>query len=115
MVRVKTPVRRSPRPRARRAALAAALAACAGPSGPAPEDAPLVFTRVRGAWTPEELNQDVIDCVDSAEAAILGDAKLFRRSPGTARALLRERTVACMNERGWRLGAGPAAEERWSE
>jgi hypothetical protein len=101
----------------RRVAAAAVLvlAACAGPEGPAPEEAPLVFTRQRGAWTPEELNQDVVDCVDSAEAAILGDPQLLERPPGAARALLRERTVACMNERGWRLGAGSAAEERWAE
>ena len=99
------------------AALAAllALAACAGQVAPPPEeDPPLVFTRQRGAWTPEELNQDIVDCVDSADAAILGDAKLSRRPPGTARALLRERTVACMNDRGWRLGAGPAGEEAWT-
>jgi hypothetical protein len=102
----------------RRAAWTAlfALAACAGSEGPAPrEEAPLLFTRQRGAWTPEELNQDVIDCVDSAEAAILGDPKLASRPMGTARALLRERTVACMNERGWRLGAGPAGEKEWAE
>ena len=101
----------------RRVAWAAlALAACAGPEGPAPPpEPPLLFTRQRGAWTPEELNQDVIDCVDSAEAAILGDATLPSRPPGSARALLRERTVACMNERGWRLGAEPAGGKEWAE
>jgi len=102
----------------RRAAFAVllALAACAGEAGPPPaEDPPLVFTRQRGAWTPEELNQDVVDCVDSADAAILGDPKLLHSPPGTARALLREHTVACMSERGWRLGAGPAGEEKWTE
>ena len=102
----------------RRAACAAliALAGCtaAGPP-PAPDEPPLLFTRQRGAWPPEELNQDVIDCVDSAEAAILGDAALLSRPPDHARALLRERTVACMNERGWRLGAGPAGGKEWVE
>jgi hypothetical protein len=101
----------------RRAAAAAVigLAACAGHSSPPPEEAPLVFARARGVWTPEELNQDVVACVDSAAAAILDDAQVLARPAGTARALLRERTVACMNDRGWRLGAGAAAEERWSE
>jgi hypothetical protein len=101
----------------RRATAAAllALAACAEPSVPAPEEEPLVFTRQRGAWTPEELNQDVVACVDSAHTAVLGDPQAMQRSPVEARALLRERTVACMDERGWRLGAGPAAEERWAE
>ena len=101
----------------RRAAVAAviAIAACAGPRSPAPEEEPLVFARARGVWTPEELNQDVVACVDFAAAGILADAQVRERPAGTARALLRERTVACMNDRGWRLGAGPAAEEQWSE
>ena len=100
----------------RPAAALLALAACAAPApGRAPEGAPLVFTRPRGAWAPEQLNQDVVACVDAADAAVRGDPSLPERPPGTASALLRERTVACMNERGWRLGAGSAGEEKWSE
>jgi hypothetical protein len=98
----------------RAAAALLALAACATPAAPVPEEPPLLFTRPR-AWTPEQLNQDVVDCVDSAEAAVLGEPGLAGRPPGTARALLRERTVACMDQRGWRLGAGPTGGEKWAE
>jgi len=100
----------------RPAAALLALAACAAPAAhPAPEQAPLVFTRPRGAWAPEQLNQDVVACVDAADAALRSEPGLPERPPGTASARLRERTVACMQERGWRLGVGPAGEGEWSE
>jgi hypothetical protein len=88
------------------------LIACAAPGGP-PPSAPLVFVRSRGAWAPEELHRDVAACIDASHAAILAEPFYLESPPGTARGALRERTVACMDERGWTTGS--AEPEEWAQ
>jgi hypothetical protein len=94
--------------------LGAALAGCAADSSPAEEGPPLLFVRQRGVWVPEDLNRDVAECIDLVHPALQADASLQLGPPGTARAALRERIVACMDERGWSTGSSAEPEE-WAQ
>lgn len=107
-----------PASRRRRGALVwgllGALAGCAADSTPVDEGPPLLFVRQRGVWVPEDLNRDVAECIDLVHPALQADANLQIGPPGTARAALRERIVACMDERGWSTGSSPEPEE-WAQ
>ena len=91
-----------------------AIASCAAESGPADVGPPLLFVRQRGVWVPEELNRDVAECIDRVHPELLADASLQVAPPGTASAALRERIVACMDERGWSTGSSSDPEE-WAQ
>ena len=74
------------------------VSACAAdpPLGPPPE-----FVRAQGTWAPEELNRDLIGCLDVAHrdamdryAAVGAPARVLQRT-------LREDTSTCMQEKGW--------------
>jgi hypothetical protein len=90
------------------------LAGCAAEYGPSVEGPPLLFVRQRGAWAPEDLNRDVAECIDRVHPELLADAGLRQAPPGTARVVLRERIVACMDERGWSTGSSALPEE-WAQ
>ena len=94
--------------------LGRALAGCAADGGHSEEGPPLLFVRQRGVWEPEDLNRDVAECIDVEHAKLLADASLQVGPPGTARAALRERIVACMDERGWSTGSSAEPEE-WAQ
>jgi hypothetical protein len=96
------------------ALLGLALAGCAAERGPAAEGPPLLFVRQRGVWTPEDLNRDVAECIDLVHPELLVDVRLQQGPPGTARVALRERIVACMDERGWSTGSSAVPEE-WAQ
>ncbi len=98
-------------PRVRRLAGFLFLFACAADRGAGPEDPPLLFVRTRGVWAPEDLNRDAAECIDVAHAAVIADPSRLEAPPGTARAALRERMVACMDERGWATGSSVEPEE----
>jgi hypothetical protein len=87
---------------------------CAASGGPADEGPPLLFVRQRGVWAPEELHRDVAACIDLVHPELAGDAGLWESPPGTARGALRERVVACMDERGWSTGSSAEPEE-WEQ
>jgi hypothetical protein len=89
-------------------------AGCAGGADAGPEGPPLLFVRPRGVWTPEELHRDVSECIDVSHAAVVADPGQLEAPPGTARAALRERVVACMDERGWATGSSVEPEE-WAQ
>jgi len=93
---------------------ACALAGCVAQSGPADVGPPLLFVRQRGVWEPEELHRDVAECIDLVHPELMADASLEEGPPGTARAALRERIVACMDERGWSTGSSADPEE-WAQ
>jgi hypothetical protein len=73
-----------------------------------------LFVRQRGVWAPEELHRDVAECVDLAHAAVVAEARHLEAPAGSARAALRDRVVACMDERGWVTGSSVEPEE-WAE
>src|SRR5262249_23637617 len=106
---------RYPAPMRRTAASLLLAIACAGPASPPPEDPPLVFVRQRGPWTAEDLQRDEAECGDASRAALKDEPDRPAGSEA-ARAELRERTVGCMDGRGWLLSA-PQGEtsERWVE
>jgi hypothetical protein len=89
------------------------LCGCAAGEGPA-EGPPLLFVRQRGVWAPEELHRDVAACIDLVHPELAADAGLRERPPGAAREALRERIVACMDERGWSTGSSAEPEE-WEQ
>jgi hypothetical protein len=86
------------------AAWAAALAAtgCAPAGDAAPEAAAPLFVRVWGVWTPEELNRDVVECAEHSRMTLLSEDWIATQPPAALRRVLRERTIACMESRGWR-------------
>jgi hypothetical protein len=94
--------------------LGSAFAACAAEHGPVEQGPPLLFVRQRGAWAPEDLNRDVAECIDLVYPELMLDAGLLEAPPGTARAALRQRIVACMDERGWSTGSSALPEE-WAQ
>lgn len=96
------------------ALLGCALAGCAADGGPSEQGPPLLFVRQRGVWVPEDLNRDVAECIDLSHPKLLADASLQVGPPGTARNALRERIVACMDERGWSTGSSAEPEE-WAQ
>ena len=72
--------------------------ACAGqpPLGPPPQ-----FVRARGIWEPEELNRDLIGCLDGAHADTI-DRYAAKGAPDRVlRKALRDDTSTCMQEKGW--------------
>ncbi len=79
--------------------LLAVAAACAHgfePLGPPPE-----YVRERGSWAPEELNRDLLACLDQAHG---GAMRAYGRSGARDEILqraLRDGTTNCMRERGW--------------
>lgn len=83
-----------------RSVLAALLACgCAFSGTSAVEAPPPTYTRSWRAYTPEELNRDVVECAEGARSS------LEQELPGSSRAklrlALRDRTTACMEKRGW--------------
>jgi hypothetical protein len=92
--------------------LGCAILGCAADGGSSDPGPPLLFVRQRGAWVPEELNRDVAECVDQVHPTLLADESLRLGPPGTARAALRERMLACMDERGTGSSAEP---EEWAQ
>lgn len=94
--------------------LLGSLSGCAASGGPGAEGPPLLFVRQRGVWAPEELHRDVAACVDLVHPELAADPGLWESPPGTARGALRERVVACMDERGWSTGSSAEPEE-WEQ
>jgi hypothetical protein len=90
------------------------VAGCAADHGPASEGPPLLFVRQRGAWAPEDLNRDIADCIDLTHPVLVVDASLQEGPSGSARSALRDRIVACMDERGWSTGSSAEPEE-WAQ
>lgn len=80
---------------------ALAAAACASPGSRAAEEPPPSFTRGWRAYTPEELNRDVVACAEAARTSLAADAARWREPDATLRRALHERTTACMEQRGW--------------
>jgi hypothetical protein len=81
--------------------LACASSPDEGSVDPTPE-----FARPQGAWTPEELNRDLVHCLDKAQAAVLAELGSSRDPEATARRAMRDRTSQCMAGAGWvELGA----------
>ncbi len=81
--------------------LLAGAAACAHgsePLGPPPE-----YVREGSSWAPEELNRDLLACLDRAhESAMLAYGRRGARDEILWHAL-RDGTTNCMSERGWAL------------
>jgi len=94
--------------------LGSTIVACAAEHGPLEQGPPLLFVRQRGVWAPEDLNRDVAECIDLVHPELMRDATLQGAPPGAARAALRERVVACMDERGWSTGSSALPEE-WAQ
>jgi hypothetical protein len=80
---------------------ATGLGACASSGEREPAKPPPAFARAYGPWTPEALDQDVIACLDQARESLTSDPATFALPIEEARLALRDRTVLCMNERGW--------------
>ena len=74
---------------------------CASGVGETPAEAPPEFARPRGPWRAEELNRDLITCLEQAHQQLLAEFATFRGSPATLRRALRDRASQCMASKGW--------------
>jgi len=85
------------------AAISALLAptGCAPGLGKTPAEAPPEFARPRGPWRAEELNRDLITCLDQVHQQLLDEFASFRGPPATLRRALRDRASRCMTSKGW--------------
>jgi hypothetical protein len=74
---------------------------CASGVGKMPAEAPPEFARPRGPWRAEELNRDLITCLEQAHPQLLAEFASFRGPPATPRRALRDRASQCMASKGW--------------
>jgi hypothetical protein len=86
---------------------AAAISALLTPIGCAstveepPDESPPEFARPRGPWTAEELNRDLITCLEQTHQQLMAEFATYRGPPVTLRMALRDRASECMGSKGW--------------
>jgi len=75
---------------------------CASGAGePTTTEKPPEFARPRGPWRAEELNRDLITCLEQAHQELLAEFATFRGAPAIPRKALRDRASQCMRSKGW--------------
>ena len=72
--------------------------ACAGPP---PLGSPPEYVRARGTWEPEELNRDLIGCLDGAHDAAMARYAAKGAPDPVLQKALRDDTSTCMEQKGW--------------
>ena len=83
--------------------LAALLASACATSGSGSDARPApVFTRAWRPYTPEERSRDVVGCAEEARSQLTAQADSEPVSAPALRRALFERTVTCMQRRGWK-------------
>lgn len=92
---------------ARLGGTAAAISALLTPIGCAstpeepPDEPPPEFARPRGPWTAEELNRDLITCLEQNHQELMAEFATYRGPAVTLRMAVRERASTCMESKGW--------------